>query len=55
MEEKTKRVPPIVVQKSTKDRLDSIKHTGQSYDGIINELIDEYEHYLSKSNEVKHE
>ena len=31
----------ITIRRSTVTRLDSIKHTGQSYDGIINEILDE--------------
>ena len=30
----------IAVSRQTKDSLDSVKHPGQSYDGIIRELID---------------
>ena len=31
---------PLTIKKSTKDRLDLKKHLGQSYDGIIQELLD---------------
>ena len=29
----------IAVRQQTKDALDSVKHLGQSYDGVIQELI----------------
>ena len=29
----------ISISRETKDSLDSIKHTGQSYDGLIQELV----------------
>jgi len=29
----------ISILRETKDSLDSIKHTGQSYDGLIQELV----------------
>ena len=32
--------PTIAILQRTKDGLDSIKHPGQSYDGVVQELID---------------
>ncbi len=39
---KAKRVT-ISISLKLKDALDSIKHTGQSYDGVIRELFDFWE------------
>lgn len=33
----------IRIRKETKERLDKLKHLGQSYDGVINELLNELE------------
>jgi hypothetical protein len=33
---------PIKLKAVTIDKLDKLKHKGQSYDGIITELIDHY-------------
>lgn len=30
---------PLNISRQTKDALDSLKHSGQSYDGLIKELI----------------
>ena len=35
---KTRKRASVSISKQTKELLDSIKHTGQSYDGLINEL-----------------
>jgi len=35
----TKR-PNINISRETKELLDSVKHTGQSYDGLIRELLE---------------
>lgn len=35
-------MPTIKISDKTKRRLDNTKHTGQSYNGIINELLDEH-------------
>jgi len=32
--------PTIAILQRTKDDLDSIKHPGQTYDGVVQELID---------------
>jgi len=34
-----KRNTTIAISQRTKDALDSIKHPGQSYDGVIQELL----------------
>jgi len=34
------RRPCIAVKQQTKDGLDSIKHPGQSYDGVIQDLLE---------------
>lgn len=47
MDKQTTKVPSnevkrrlsIGISQPTKDMLDSIKHTGQSYDGLIRELV----------------
>ncbi len=36
---KTRKRASISISKETKELLDSIKHTGQSYDGLIRELV----------------
>ncbi len=38
----------IRVGTETSDRLDKLRHKGQSYDGFITELIDLYENHLTK-------
>jgi len=35
---KTRKRASVSISKQTKELLDSIKHTGQSYDGLIHEL-----------------
>jgi hypothetical protein len=35
---KTRKRASVSVSRTTKELLDSIKHTGQSYDGLIREL-----------------
>jgi hypothetical protein len=42
---------PIKLRASTVARLDKLKHKGQSYDGIVAELID---HYEKKEGEGEH-
>ena len=39
---------PLTIRKTTKERLDAIKHQGQSYDGIIQELLNLYGDELDK-------
>ena len=36
---KTRKRASISISKETKELLDLIKHTGQSYDGLIRELV----------------
>lgn len=36
---KSKKRVSVSITKETKGLLDSIKHTGQSYDGLIRELV----------------
>ena len=36
---KTRKRAGISISKETKELLDSIKHTGKSYDGLIRELV----------------
>jgi hypothetical protein len=51
MEQKIKNQgKPIKLKAVTITRLDKLKHKGQSYDGIITELID---HYEKKEGESK--
>jgi len=40
----------IRVGAATLDRLDKLRHKGQSYDGIITELLDLYESDAKKDN-----
>lgn len=40
---KTKSGKTIKLRAVTVERLDKLRHKGQSYDGIITELIDYYE------------
>ena len=40
---KTKHGKPIKVKAVTAERLDKLRHKGQSYDGFISELIDYFE------------
>lgn len=47
---KIKRGKTIKLGPMTAERLDKLKHKGQSYDGIIAELID---HYEKKEGESK--
>ena len=35
---KTRKRASVSISKETRELLDSIKHTGQSYDGLIREL-----------------
>lgn len=35
----------IAIQRNTKERLNNIRATGQSYDGFIRELVDYWERY----------
>ena len=39
MNTKKKNRATVSISKETKGLLDSIKHTGQSYDGLIRELV----------------
>jgi len=44
MEQKVKsQGKPIKLKAVTVERLDKLRHKGQSYDGIISELIDHFE------------
>ena len=36
---KSKKRVTVSISRETKDFLDSIKHTGQSYDGLIRDLV----------------
>lgn len=36
---KSKKRVTVSISKETKEFLDSIKHTGQSYEGLIRELV----------------
>jgi predicted CopG family antitoxin len=36
---KSKKRVTVSISRETKEVLDSIKHTGQSYDGLIRELV----------------
>ncbi len=38
MKAKSKKRVTVSISRETKEFLDSIKHTGQSYDGLIREL-----------------
>ena len=49
--EKSKRIT-IAISQQTKDALDSVKHPGQTYDGVIQELVkfwEDKEQRLSKT------
>ena len=46
--EKSQQGKTIRVGDATSDRLDKLRHKGQSYDGLITELLDIYE-----SNEIE--
>jgi len=50
-EKKEKKHITIAVLQQTKDALDSVKHPGQTYDGMIQELIDLWkkEHGVAES------
>ena len=49
MREKGKKRTTVAIAKETKDALDSVKRPGQSYDGVIRELILVYkEHPISR-------
>ena len=49
MEQKIKTQGKVVKLRAvTIEKLDKLKHKGQSYDGIITELIDHYEKGVSK-------
>ena len=51
MEQKVKtKGKTIKLRPATAERLDKLKHKGQSYDGIITELID---HHEKKEGESK--
>lgn len=39
MNDETRRRYSLNISKQTKDLLSSIKHTGQSYDGLIQDLV----------------
>ena len=43
MEDKAKKVKTIKLKPATAERLDKLRHKGQSYDGVIAELIDSFE------------
>ena len=47
---KTKQGKTIKLRNVTAERLDKLRHKGQSYDGIISELMD---HYEKKEGESK--
>lgn len=44
-----KKRSQLNVRKDTKDALDSIKHPGQCYDGIIRELVRLYQETQKKA------
>ena len=52
---KRKRRASLSISKETKGLLDSIKHTGQSYEGLIQELIKLWgkEHGVEESGQRK--
>jgi len=52
---KKKNRATLSISKKTKALLDSIKHTGQSYEGLIQELIELWkkEHRLEEIPEIK--
>lgn len=52
MEQKihTKQGKTIRLKDITVEKLDKLRHKGQSYDGIVIELIDYYEKKEGKSN-----
>ncbi len=41
----------IKLKEETKKRLDSVKHVGQTYDGIISELVEEKKRKIKKGGE----
>ena len=43
----------IRVGAETSDRLDKIRHKGQSYDGVITELLDLYESETIKDHRIR--
>jgi len=43
MEDKSKKGKTIKLKSATAQRLDKLRHQGQTYDGIVSELIDHYE------------
>jgi len=43
MEDKAKKGKTIKLKSATAERLDKLRHQGQSYDGIIMEIIDDFE------------
>jgi hypothetical protein len=49
---KRKRRASLSTSKETKGLLDSIKHTGQSYDGLIRELVMYWKNNNWKKNKV---
>ena len=53
---KKKKRPSLSISQETKGLLDSIKHTGQSYNGLIQELIRlrEKEHAVQESPSKEH-
>lgn len=40
MKTKSKKRVTVSISRETKEFLDSIKHTGQSYEGLIRELVE---------------
>jgi len=54
MEQKitTKNGKSIKLRANTVERLDKIKHKGQSYDGIVAELIDLFENKEEESKKM---
>lgn len=49
--EKSPKPFPIGIKITTKERLEKLRHSGQSWDGIISELLDKLEIYEAKFNE----
>ena len=54
MANQNKRTTSIHLSPETMDTLDSMKHWGQSYDGLINEILLELKNYkqLAKDREI---
>jgi hypothetical protein len=47
----TEKQVTLKIRVSTRKKLDKIKHPGQSYDGIIRELLESYENVKGGDSE----